>query len=82
MSGQFKSGQLVSIVEWTDAVELYNVPGGNKQDYSEPKVIGKMLRADAALVLYVTKLGGDVYVHGPHGSGWTFGAFLTVMPET
>jgi len=84
MSGVFKAGQLVKPVEWLDEnVDLYSVPGGARPIAGKilPRVISKLESRDVALVIALERSdGGSVYVLGPHGGGWAFGAFLEVVP--
>ena len=82
MSGLFKAGQLVVSVHWSEEpIPLYNKTGTNVPFYeaSDVRVIGHLEKSDIAIIIGTTRSGVDVYVVGPHGSGWTFGALLSVV---
>ena len=84
VSGLFKAGQMVSPVDWTDEpIDLFNLPGGTSSVGSETvKVVGKLQPRDVALVVSIERAdGSNVYVIGPHGGGWAFGAFLKVVRQ-
>ncbi len=85
MSGIFKAGQLVRPVAWNDeTVDLFNVPGGARPTANGEKarVIGRLEQKAVALVIAVERAdGGSVYVIGPTGGGWAFGAFLTIVVD-
>lgn len=76
----FKPGQLVRFNEdYGDGASLYNVPGGFDKNALATSMI---LRRDVAVVIAVGRSdGSQVYVLGPHGGGWTFGAFLKILKE-
>jgi hypothetical protein len=79
MAGIFKAGQLVTIDERTNSApitELYSVPGGA----DDVRVIGRLSPKDVALVIASWHGGTSIYVIGPSGGGWTFGALLKVVP--
>ena len=86
MSGIFRSGQLVSPVGWmTEGCDLFNTPGGASPGdaIDPPRVIGQLCHCDVALVVAIDRADcSAVYVIGPHGGGWAFGAFLTVVRGT
>ena len=47
---------------------------------SDHRVLGRLMKRDVGLVIAVHRAdGGSVYVVGPNGSGWTLGAFLTIL---
>ncbi len=78
MAGIFRSGQLVGVNQLTNPVgkvDLYSVPGGT----DDVRVIGSLRPHDVALVISSYRGGSSVYVVGPHGGGWAFGAFLKVI---
>ncbi len=78
MAGIFRSGQLVGVNPLTNPVgkvDLYSVPGGS----DDVRVIGSLKPTDVALVISSYRGGSSVYVVGPHGGGWAFGAFLKVI---
>jgi len=78
MAGIFESGQLVGVNPHTNPtgnVDLYSVPGGS----DDVRVIGTLRPHDVALVISSYRSGTSVYVLGPHGGGWAFGAFLKVL---
>lgn len=83
MSGIFKPGQMVKLVEWAgEHVDLFNTPalGRTKASQPLPRVIGRLLQKDVALLIARERSdGSNVYVLGPHGGGWTYGALLTVV---
>lgn len=83
MSGVFKAGQLVSPVQWTEeGCDLFSVPGGARPIAGTvlPRIIGRLEKRDIGLVIAIERSdGGSVYVIGPHGGGWAFGAFLVVV---
>lgn len=83
MSGVFKAGQLVKLVDWLDEpIDLFNAPGGARPIVGQvlPRIISKLGKRDIALVIAIERSdGGSVYVLGPHGGGWAFGAFLEVV---
>ena len=84
MSGVFRAGQLVTPVKWLDEdVDLFSVPGGARPIAGTmlPRTIGKLGLGKVALVIAIERAdGGSVYVLGPGGGGWAFGAFLEVVP--
>jgi hypothetical protein len=84
MSGVFKAGQLVKPVEWLDEdVDLYSIPGGARPIAGKilPRVISRLGKRDVALVIALERAdGGSVYLLGPNGGGWAFGAFIEVIP--
>jgi hypothetical protein len=46
------------------------------------KVVGRLRKRDVGLVIAVERTdGGSVYVVGPNGVGWAFGALLVVIKE-
>jgi hypothetical protein len=48
----------------------------------KPRIIGRLEQKEMALVIAIERAdGGSVYVIGPHGGGWAFGAFLTVVVD-
>jgi len=78
MAGTFRPGQLVGLNELTDpsmSLPLHSVPGGTV----DVRTIGRMTAQDVALVIGVTAGCASVYVVGPNGSGWTFGAMLKLV---
>lgn len=78
MAGIFRPGHLVRLNELTDPSEtlpLHSVPGGTV----DVRTIGRMTTNDIALVIGVTAGCASVYVIGPGGSGWTFGAMLKLV---
>ena len=85
MSGIFRAGQLVSPVEFEEeGIDLYSLPGGAKafRGTEDLRVIGRLEKKDLALVVATERTdGGSVYVVGPHGGGWAFGAFLTIVRQ-
>lgn len=73
----FKAGQLV-VLAWEDSTQLYSVPS----DIKDVRVIGWLEKRDVALVVTADRSDGSrVYVVGPHGGGWTFGALLKILVE-
>lgn len=79
MAGIFRPGQLVGLNELTSSTgttELYNVPGGT----DDVRIIGRLFSRDVALVVAVHQRGASVYVVGPSGGGWAFGAQLKSLP--
>ena len=79
MAGIFRAGQLVTIDERTSSTpttELYSCPGGTE----DVRVIGQLRAKDVALVVASWHGGTSIYVIGPMGGGWTFGALLRVVP--
>jgi hypothetical protein len=84
MSGLFRAGQLVSMASWTnDGCDLFNAPGMVAKSTDERvRVIGRLDKHDVGLIVALERAdGGSVYVIGPHGGGWAFGAFLVVVEE-
>jgi hypothetical protein len=85
VSGVFKAGQLVAPVTWTeDGCDLFSVPGGARPIVGRelPRIIGRLEPHDIGLVIAIERAdGGAVYVIGPHGGGWAFGAFLIIIKE-
>jgi len=83
MSGIFKAGQLVKPVSWLDEpIDLFSVPGGARPMAGDvlPRRISRLETREVALVIAIERSdGGSVYVLGPHGGGWAFGAFLEVV---
>ena len=80
MAGIFKIGQLVGVNERTSSAsitELYSVPGGA----DDVRVIGHLKSKDVALVVATWHGGTAVYVIGPNGGGWAFGALLKAVPS-
>lgn len=78
MAGIFRAGQLVGVNPSTNSgnnVDLYSVPGGS----DDVRIIGSLKPTDVALVISSYRGGSSVYVVGPHGGGWAFGAFLKVI---
>lgn len=71
----------MTLEDWVPFVDLCNLPGGGKaiREVDDLKVIGRLNKGDVALVVHVSNRGGDIYLHGSGGSGWTFGAWLKVM---
>lgn len=85
MSGIFKVGQMVSVLDWhDDNLELYDAPAGRlSADDVGTRVIGTLKHGDVALVVATERTdGGCVYVIGPNGGGWAFGAFLNIVRQT
>lgn len=82
MSGAFKAGQMVSPLDWhDDPLDLFDVaPGRICAGAAEARVIGQLLPDDVALVVAIERSdGSSIYVIGPSGSGWAFGAFLKIV---
>lgn len=83
MSGVFRAGQLVKLVDWLDEPQgLYSLPGGARPYPGTvlPRQISRLEKGNVALVIAIERSdGGSVYVLGPHGGGWAFGAFLEVV---
>jgi hypothetical protein len=82
----FRPGQLVrlSALHSDDlAVELYSFPpGAALADDGDSRVVGRLDHADVALVIALgNRDGSKLYVFGPHGGGWTFGAFFEIEVE-
>jgi hypothetical protein len=84
MSGVFKAGQLVKPCDWLDEdVDLFSIPGGARpiMGTTLPRIISRLVKHDIALVIATERSdGGSVYVLGPNGGGWAFGAFIEVVP--
>lgn len=75
MPGIFRPGQLVGPNELTDPREslpLHSVPAGA----TDVRIVGRLAPRDVALVITTTVGCMSVYVVGPNGAGWTFGAML------
>jgi hypothetical protein len=84
VSGIFRAGQLVTPEDWVDpALELYNEPDVLAASWSTlAYVLGTLEPGDVAMVIAVPKRdGSSVYVLGPNGGGWTFGAMLKVVED-
>jgi hypothetical protein len=85
MSGIFRAGQLVTPVKWTEeGCDLFNAPGGARPLTGNvlPRIIGRLEKHDVGLVVAIERSdGGSVYVIGPRGGGWAFGAFLVVVKD-
>ena len=83
MSGIFRAGQLVKPVGWVEEdLDLFSVPGGARPLAGRqlPRIISHLGKRDIALVIAIERSdGGSVYVLGPKGGGWAFGAFLEVV---
>lgn len=80
MAAGLRPGQLVTTPSWfDDDIELYaSMPGS--ADTSNLRVVGRIVPHDVALVLALgRKDGSKIYVLGPRGSGWTFGAFFNTV---
>lgn len=78
MPGIFRPGQLVGPNELIDprgSLPLHSVPGGA----DDVRTIGRLTTKDVALVIGVTTGCASVYVVGPNGGGWTFGAMLKLV---
>jgi hypothetical protein len=46
------------------------------------RIIGVLKKNDIAIVIATYRDdGSQVYVLGPNGSGWTYGAYLNVLQE-
>jgi len=75
MSGLFKAGQLVRIVDFEEGpVYLWNEPGNLN---ANARSTGMIRAKDVALVIALNRAdGSNIYVVGPSGGGWTFGALL------
>lgn len=78
----FVPGQLVQVTDrfFIDGEKLllWNVPAGfSSVPGEEVRAIGWLVTGEVALVIARgTTKSGDVYVLGPHGSGWAPAAFL------
>lgn len=72
----FRAGDMVRGSDLsTDVIELFDSPPGPL--YHGEAVIAHLKRGESALVVSLDRHDGRcVYVMGPHGGGWTFGAFL------
>ena len=84
MGGIFKVGQMVAPLDWhIEPLDLFDVPAGRIKVMDKPcRVIGRLEHNDIALVISTERTdGGCVYVIGPNGSGWAFGAFLRIIKE-
>lgn len=81
MSGRFRPGQLVCHAGLEDdSIDLYSSPWSG--DISKARIIGHMKINDVALVVAIAKADGSmVYVLGPNGGGWAFGAFLRIVVD-
>lgn len=84
MRSSFSPGQLVTAKAWLDDdIELYDRPPGSKTASSNARIIGRLVPADVAVVVALGRADGSkLYVLGPRGGGWTFGAYLQLVDGT
>ena len=73
MSGIFRVGQLVKSSGLEDNMDLFSEPPPGVN--GDLRIIGKLEKLDVAIVIALARGDcGCIYVLGPHGSGWAFGA--------
>lgn len=71
---RFRAGDMVT-VNLVDAIDLYDQPFELDSPVGHP--VSHLTKADTAIVVSLSNFDGRcVYVVGPHGAGWTFGAYL------
>lgn len=71
---KFRAGDLV-MLNLVDSVDLFDQPFELNNPSGDP--VSHMDKSDTAVVVSLSSHDGRcVYVVGPHGAGWTFGALL------
>lgn len=70
---KFSAGDMVT-VNLVDVIDLYDEQFGPNE---QARAVSRLTSADTAVVVSLSSHDGRcVYIIGPHGAGWTFGAFL------
>lgn len=71
---KFRAGDMVT-VNLVESTDLFDQPFELDNPGGQP--VSHLSNKDTAIVVSLSNADGRcVYVIGPHGAGWTFGAFL------
>lgn len=74
---KLRAGDMV-VLNLVDEADLFDSPFELDNPGGHP--VSHLTKRDTAVVVSLSNLDGRcVYVVGPHGAGWTFGAFLKRM---